>query len=243
MKTTISILFFFLSISVMAQNQIRPESYGQWFMYFGDNKINDRWGLHTELQLRNYFLQNTVEQTLARLGANYYLNKFSMVSAGYGFIYTQPSAQNVEGTTLLEHRVWEQLILRHKTDNVFIEHRYRLEQRFIENISTGQAQYGDRVRYRLQALFPLYSISPRLRYFFINTYNEIFMNLGLNVSGQIFDRNRLYFAIGVQYSPKLNFQIGYLNQVISVPGDLTDVNHNLQIGVSYNLDAFFDLFN
>jgi hypothetical protein len=239
-------IFVFLltlfAADAIAQNQVRPDPYGQWLMYFGDNKLNDRWGLHTEVQLRNYLLSNTVEQSLFRFGGNYYLNKISMLTAGYAFVYTEPSHENIDGITFREHRVWEQLILRHKTDNVFIEHRYRLEQRFIENIDTDTRQYDDRIRYRLQVLFPLYVVSPRLRYLFINGYNEIFMNLGRELSGQIFDRNRLYFAIGVQMSPKLNFQLGYLNQVISVPGNVTDVNHNLQVGVSYNLDAFFDIF-
>jgi hypothetical protein len=69
--------------------------------------------------------------------------------------------------------------------------------------------------------------------------------LGRQVSGEIFDRNRLYFAVGYQVSPKLNFQLGYLNQLIAVPGvDEPTINHNLQIGVMYNIDdVFTQIFN
>jgi len=233
----ILLLLVCLPSKLSSQNQVRPNPYGQWLMYFGDNKINKKIGIHSELQLRNYFLKETVSQTLARVGVNYYVDPLVMVSGGYGFIETRPSAQNVLGFSTLEHRIWEQLILRHKTKAVFMEHRYRLEQRFIENLDTKESKFDNRVRYRFQSIFPFYTLSPHLRHYFFSAYNEFFVNLGTQVSGQIFDRNRLYFAFGYQVSPKLNFQIGYLNQSISVKDIVRpDVNHNLQIGINYNMD-------
>lgn len=243
-KLLLCCLFLFcVLVQVQAQNQVRPHPYGQWLMYFGDNKINKKIGIHSELQLRNYFLEETVEQTLMRIGVNYYVDPLVMLSGGYGFIHTTPSAQNVVGFTTREHRIWQQLILRHKTRAIFMEHRYRLEQRFIENITDKTNTFDNRLRYRFQTILPFYTLSPHLRHYFFNAYNEFFVNLGREVSGQIFDRNRLYFALGYQVSPKLNFQIGYLNQVISIPGNLRpDINHNLQIGVAYNMDDIMATF-
>lgn len=230
-------IFLCLSNNVFAQNQVRPQPYGQWLMYFGNNKFNDKWGLHSEAQFRNYLLPQTVQQTLLRVGINRYLNESSYITAGYAFIPTTPSTDNVEGFTTMEHRIWQQGILKNNYRNVFIEHRYRLEQRFIENKDTGVEKFDNRIRYRVQALVPLYVISPKWRHLFINSYNEIFMNFGRTVSGEIFDRNRLYFALGYQVSPKLNFQLGYLNQLISLPStNSLDINHNLQIGISFNMD-------
>jgi len=243
-KLLILLFLTITSTQLNAQNQIRPSSYGQWLMYFGDNKLNDKLGLHSEAQFRNYLLTNTVEQLLLRAGLNYYLGARSMLSLGYAYVYTTPSSNNVEGFTTSENRTWQQLILRHRNYNVFIEHRYRLEQRFIYNQNTETLNYSDRIRYRFQTLLPLYNISPRLRHLFINTYNELFVNLGTTISGQIFDRNRFYVAFGYQVSPKFNIQLGYLNQVIAVPNiTRADVNHNLQIGISYNMDMFFNLFS
>jgi len=227
---------------VSAQNQSREQPYGNWIMYFGDNKINKKWGIHSEFQARNYFIPNTVHQTLTRVGLNYYISPASMVTAGYGYIYTQPSKGDI-GIITAEHRIWEQLILRHRTYNIFLEHRYRLEQRFVNNITTGNQVFDNRVRYRLQVLFPLYNISPHLRHYFVSTYNELFMNLGRELSGQYFDRNRFYLALGYQLSPKFNLQFGYLNQVISLPdGLLPDINHNFQMSVVYNMDDLSALF-
>lgn len=226
-----------------AQNQERQQPLGSWYMYFGDNKINDKWGVHSELQLRNYFLPNTIQQTLTRVGANYYLSKATMLTAGYGFIHTTPSNEELGGFTTLEHRIWQQAILRHRTYNVFLEHRYRLEQRFIENQTLESNTFDNRIRYRFMALFPLYNFSPQLRHYFLAAYNELFMNLGETVSGQIFDRNRLYFAVGYQFNTKFNIQVGYLNQVISLPGTFTpDINHNFQASISFNMDELGSMF-
>lgn len=242
-KLLLCLLLMAVTSPLWAQNQQRDQPLGNWLMYFGDNKFNSKWGLHSELQLRNYAIPNTLHQTLMRIGANHYLSPVSMLTAGYGLIYTGPGS-GMEGQTVLENRLWEQLILRHRTYNIFLEHRYRLEQRFINNLTTENQIFDNRIRYRFQALFPLYNISPHLRHIFLATYNEVFMNLGREVSGQFFDRNRLYFAVGYQWNPKFNIQMGYLNQVISLPdAGSPDVNHNFQLGISFNMDDLANLFN
>jgi hypothetical protein len=232
-------LSFFLTVTISAQNQSRPQPYGSWLMYTGDNPINEKFGIHNEAQLRNLGITNTLEQYLVRPGINFYVSPSAMVSTGYGLIYTRPSNNNVLGTRVLEHRIWEQLILRYRTRNVFIEHRYRVEQRFLENLDTQFKGVDNRVRYRIQVTFPLYSLSSKLNHIFFNSYNELFMNLGRKISGDYFDRNRFYLALGYQFNPKINIQLGYLNQIISVQNvGAPDVNHNLQLGLLYNLDIF-----
>jgi len=226
---------FLYSSAIIGQNQIRPQSYGQWFMYFGDNKLSTRIGIHSELQLRNYFLNNTVEQTLTRIGLNYYVDPKVILSGGYGFIYTAPTDGNVEGQITSEHRIWQQLVLRQTSRLLAIEHRYRLEQRFIENFTSGVHNYDNRLRYRLQVILGLDFISNRLNNFSLVAYNELFLNLGRKVSGQVFDRNRLYGALALKANPKITVQIGYLHQMISIPNLIKpDTNHNLQFAFVFN---------
>jgi hypothetical protein len=220
---------------VSSQNQVRPQSYGQWFMYFGDNKLSSKIGIHSELQLRNYLLNNTVEQTLTRIGLNYYIDPKVMLTSGYGFIYTAPTSGNIEGQITSEHRIWQQLVLRQSTKQVAVEHRYRLEQRFIENFTSGKHNFDNRLRYRVQLSLSLNFISVRLNNFSLVAYNELFLNLGRKVSGQIFDRNRLYGAVSYKVSPAVTVQTGYLHQVISIPNLVKpDTNHNLQLAFVFN---------
>ncbi len=237
-KSTFCIaLVLFFSVSVYAQNQSRPNQYGQWLVYTGDNKISKRIGIHSEIQLRNYLVENTVAQSLVRTGINWYIDPLVMITAGYGFFYTSPTRNYVNGSNVREHRIWQQVITRHKTRAIFMEHRYRLEQRFIHNITKNTDTYDTRIRYRFQAIVPLYLLTPHLRHFFASANNEVFINLGRKVSGQIFDRNRLYAGFGYQVSPKMNFQLGYMNHLISIPGvDKADIGHHLQFSISYNMD-------
>jgi hypothetical protein len=225
-----------------SQNQ-KPGNAGYWVSYTGDNKLSGRFGIHSEFQTRNLGMSRAIEQTLIRVGLNYYIDPLVMASAGYGYFYTAPAKSDVAGFITSEHRTHQQLLTRHKTRAIFMEHRYRLEQRFIENITNGKHTFDNRIRYRFQVILPFYSISPHLRHFFAAGSNELFLNLGRKVSGQIFDRNRLYGGLGYQVSPKLNFQVGYLNQLISVPGiDEPEVNHSIVVSVSFNMDDIMNTF-
>lgn len=235
-------LFFLTSLSLFSQEEkVVPNPGGYWVTYTGDNKINKRIGIHSEVQFRNFFIPRTVETFLTRVGLNVYIQPYAMATAGYGYFYGTPSTNDVIGSKTSEHRIWQQLILRQKTKNIFMEHRYRLEQRFIENISNGTKREEHRLRYRFQTLFPLYSVSPHLRHLFVAVNNEIMINFRSNPS-KLFDRNRFFAGLGYQVSPKMNFQIGYLNQFSQTGNPEAQVDHILQIGVSYNMDDLMQTF-
>jgi hypothetical protein len=233
------IWILFLAVFVLIFNgfgQQNLSNKGLWLMYNGDNKINSKIGIHSEVQGRNFFLSNVFEQSIIRVGLHYYVSPFVTITAGYANIHTQPS-EDVSGTTTNESRGWQQLILRFKTKGVFLEHRYRLEQRWTKNLTNSSATYDDRIRYRFQSIFPLYTITPSLRHFFVLGSNELFVNYRRAVAAELFDRNRLFFSVGYQVSPKLNFQIGYLHQSIQASNMIPlAINHNLQVSIAYNMD-------
>lgn len=239
------LIFIFAGInaSLFAQSeQVYPQSGGYWVGYFGDNKINSRFGIHSEVQARNYGIDQSVETLLLRAGLNVYLNPSTMVTAGYGYIYGDPTSDDVIASQTSENRIWQQLILRNRTRNIFLEHRYRLEQRFIHNRTSETHQTDHRVRYRFQTIFPLYSIDPYLRHWFVSVNNEIMVNLKSEPS-ELFDRNRFFAGIGYQVSPKMNFQLGYMNQFAKSGGRTKGHTDNLvQFSVSYNMDDLMQTF-
>jgi hypothetical protein len=63
-----SICFFNLSFS---QNS----EIGNWFIYFGNQKINQNWNLHSEIQYRNYDFIGDTNQILVRIGIGYNLKE------------------------------------------------------------------------------------------------------------------------------------------------------------------------
>ena len=242
-KPLVSLLLGFyalIPLCAMAQTPVNPGGY--WIAYTGDNKLNKFIGIHSELQRRNFGVARSVETVLVRVGLNVYLKPYAMFTAGYGYIYSNPNDGTLSASRISEHRTWQQLLLRQKTRAIFMDHRYRLEQRFLDNLSTGTSRTEHRIRYRYQVLFPLYTVSPHLRHLFVALNNEIMINFRKNTS-ELFDRNRIFVAIGYQVHPKLNFQLGYMNQYARSSAVTTGViDHILQLSVSYNMDDLMGTF-
>ena len=232
-KLLISIAVVLVQLHCFAQES-SPEPLGEdemgiWYMYFGMNRVSEKWSIHTEAQFRYYETSGNFNQLLLRTGANYHINQNAIATLGYAFIDTDPSFLEFpfadaffSGNEILEHRIFEQFILTNKVWEFLFEHRYRLEQRFIENLGLGlNRETQQRARYRIQMTLPLTNT------FFLNFYDELFINLQDN----LFDQNRLYGAIGIHITENSNLQLGYLrNQFANAVFD------RLQIGFFFNPD-------
>lgn len=192
----VSLIF---SSPILAQQ----DAVGNWLMYFGTNKINDTWSIHSEVQYRNHTIAPVnAEQLLLRTGMNYRINKSAVVTLGYGYIsgYEYESEQSSPESE--EHRIWQQFILTNKVGRVKFEHRYRVEQRWVNN------DYKNRFRYRLMLFVPLNKPVIEKGTVFLGLYDEVFVN----GESPFFDRNRLYGAVGYQWNKISNVQVGMLNQ-------------------------------
>lgn len=219
MKRTILLLALFFAISSFSQ-QVGDDKLGSWHMYFGTNKISEKVSIHTEAQMRYYENGKNFNQLLLRTGINYHINQDAIVTFGYGFIETDTDfSELADLANTFEHRLFEQLILKNMVGHFKFEHRYRLEQRFINFPDRNETQ--NRARYRLQVTLPLTDI------FFLNFYDEIFLNL----QGSVYGQNRLYGALGLNVTENLSVQIGYLKNHFP-----TANFDRLQIGVFYNPD-------
>lgn len=219
MKKTFLLLALLFTISNFAQ-QIGDDKLGTWHMYFGTNRVSEKLSIHTEGQLRYYEQAENFNQLLLRTGLNYHINPNAIATIGYGYISTDGTFEEfVDETRSKENRIFQQFILKNKVGQFKFEHRYRLEQRFIDFGDRKDTQH--RARYRLQVTLPLTDI------FFLNFYDEIFLNLQDSVYGQ----NRLYGAFGVNVTDNLSVQAGYLKNHFP-----TANFDRLQIGVFYNPD-------
>ncbi len=219
MKRTILIFSLFISVFNYAQ-QNGENKLGSWHMYFGTNTLSEKLSIHTEAQLRYYEQAKNFNQLLLRTGLNYHINSDAIATAGYAYISTDGTFEEFPNEiNAIEHRIFEQFILKNKVGRFKFEHRYRLEQRFLDFGDRTDAQH--RARYRLQVTLPLSEI------FFLNFYDEIFLNL----QDEVFGQNRLYGALGANITGNLSVQAGYLkNHFSSANFD------RLQIGIFYNPD-------
>lgn len=213
-------LFFILISGYVNAQQPGEDETGSWFMYFGTNKVSERLSIHSEAQFRFYETTNNFNQMLLRTGLNYHIDPNAIATAGYAFIDTDNSFFEFEGEiNSKEHRIFEQFILKNKVWEFLFEHRYRLEQRFLDFGDYTETQH--RARYRIQMTLPLTNT------FFLNFYDELFINL----QDDLFGQNRLYGALGVNVTENSSIQIGYLRNQFQ-----NAVYDRLQFAVFYNPD-------
>jgi len=219
MKQVTIILLLIFSIQGFAQEN-GENRLGSWHMYFGTNKVSDKLSIHTEAQLRYYEQGNNFNQLLLRTGLNYHLGPNAIATLGYGHITTDGTYEEFpDEVNSREHRIFQQFILKNKVSNVAFEHRYRLEQRFLDFGNRNDTQH--RARYRLQVTVPLSKV------IFLNFYDEVFINL----QGSVFGQNRLYGALGFNVFKDVSLQVGYLKNHFR-----TAHFDRLQIGVVFNTD-------
>lgn len=179
----------------------QDSNFGNWMMYFGNKKFNSKWNFHHEVQYRNYNTIGDLEQLLLRAGLGYNLTENTNILMGYGYILSENYIGDTdEKFQVNEHRIYQQLITKQKFDNISIQHRYRFEERFVED------DFRLRFRYFLNVNVPLSKNETNKWY--LSAYNEIF----LNTESSIFDRNRLYGGLGYKISDAVRMELGYMNQ-------------------------------
>lgn len=195
-----SVSIFILATSVV---QAQKSDLGAWYMYFGNNKISEKLNLHNEIQYRNFDAGGDLEQLLIRTGIGYDLTENNNnVLLGYGFILSRPYI-NGEKTENIEHRIFQQYITKQKFGRFNFQHRYRLEERFLED------DFRMRFRYFLGLTIPINNKEMQPKTFYASAYNEMF----LHFDRPVFDRNRVYGALGYVISKNLRIEAGYMNQI------------------------------
>lgn len=218
-------LFLFL-INSSAFSQSPSGTTGNWLMCFNQTRLNDKWSIHTEAQYRSYEIVPNSEQLLLRGGINYHINNAAFTSIGYAHVTNYAfDKEQLSSVLLTENRIWQQFVMRNNLGKYFFEHRYRLEQRWLQ--SNNGNKYLNRMRCLLRVTVPLNKKTIEKNTVFLTFYDEIFIHF----SATPFDRNRLYGAVGFQFSPNFNIQLGYLAQTASIT-----TKQYLQTALIYNLD-------
>jgi len=194
----IAFIFFFYSVKGQYN---KP---GNWFIYFGNQKINKKFNFHNEIQYRNYNFIGDINQLLIRTGIGYDLNKNNNILLGYGFIETFTNeASTSNKKKIVENRIYQQYSNKHSIDNYFITHRIRFEERFIEK------KIDYRIRYFISLNKPLNKSKMEKNAIYFSSYNEIFGKS----NNQFFDRDRIYGGLGFLLNNNVKIETGYMLQI------------------------------
>ena len=178
---------------------------GNWFIYFGNQAINKKWNWHNEVQYRNYNFAGDTQQLLLRTGIGYNLtDNNNNLLLGYAYI----NSQNYVGDTddkigNDENRIYQQFTTRQNFGRFYVQHRYRLEERFLKD------DFQMRFRYFLALNVPVNKPTMEDKAFYISAYNEIF----INAESPAFDRNRVYGALGYVINKNIKVEAGFMRQI------------------------------
>ncbi len=183
--------------------QAQKSDLGAWYMYFGNNKISKKLNFHNEIQYRSFDGGGDLEQLFVRTGIGYDLTEDNNnVLLGYGFVLSRPY-ENGEKAKNTEHRIFQQYITKQNFGRFNLQHRFRLEERFLED------DFRMRFRYYLGFNIPINNKEMLPKTWYASVYNEIF----LHGDSPVFDRNRVYGALGYVISKNLKIEAGYMNQI------------------------------
>jgi len=201
-------LFVFVFILVGTNNSVysQQSEIGNWFIYFGNQKINQNWNWHNEIQYRNYDFIGDTNQLLLRTGIGYNLTENNNnVLFGYAFVNTQKYIPNSEQKTASnEHRIFQQFITKQNFGRFYFLHRYRVEERFLTD------DFQVRLRYFLNVNIPLNKKTLDKNAIYLSAYNEIF----INTEKPLFDRNRIYAALGFVINKNFKVEAGVMSQIL-----------------------------
>ena len=197
------ILCLLLIISSLDAVLAQDKNYGNWFVYFGNQKINSKWLLQSDVQYRLNQIPDQKSQLLLRAGIGYNLTEANNnILLGLAYVESNREEGDEIVSTSNEKRIYQQYLYRQKRDNWFLTHRVRLEERFIAN------DFALRARYFLAVQKPLNGKLLNRRSLYASGFNELF----IDISNQKFDRNRLFAGMGYGVTNDIRLETGYLIQ-------------------------------
>ncbi|MFT5102905.1 MAG: hypothetical protein ACI86C_000552 [Candidatus Latescibacterota bacterium] len=203
-KTSFGLVVLACMLMLPALVKAQDSSFGNWLIYIGNKELNEKWSIHNEVQYRNYNAIGDLEQLLLRTGVGYNLNdNKGNLLLGYGYILSENYVGDTnDKVSVNEHRIFQQFITKQDLGALKLQHRYRFEQRFVED------DFRMRFRYFLGVNVPFGKADSKASKCYVSAYNEIF----LHTETSIFDRNRLYGGLGMKVNKNIRIEVGYMNQ-------------------------------
>jgi Protein of unknown function (DUF2490) len=205
-----------------------------WLLFLSDTRLSKRWGIHTEAQVLRTRSAAQGCQNVFRAGANYYVTDYLLLTGGYA--YSQSALDGgVAGAP--EHRLYQQVQLRDTKSRVQMQHRYRLEQRWVQLQPRQTFTYLNRMRYQLRLAVPLIGKELTEGIPFLVGSNEVFLGFGRHENQRLIQQNRAYLGLGYQITKAASIELGYLNQLVLPRQESRfEVNENVQFSLCFNPD-------
>ena len=216
-KNVLLVALFMLGISVYGQNNLPQNKLGAWYILASNSKISEKVNVQLQTQFRFYEVLNDLQQFKIRSGVTYAVLPSFKLGLGYGYFRNDPSYASEIPKSFNEHRIVLDGHLSQKLAKIGINHRYRFEQRYLED-----RDHSAWMRYMLKGSYPL---SEKMN---VDVYDEVFLNVSGN---QTFMQNWLGGGVSYAINSRLKGRLGFQN--IQTPGP--DFNRVL-MSLTFNPD-------
>lgn len=221
------LICFCFSFSVFAQEDPKL---GSWTILTVQKVANAKgWGGFMELQSRQNQVLNKFFYYELKGGVHYELGRNVTATVAGGRYHTY-NLNDLSDLQVGEWRIWEQLVLNQFLDRIKFEHRYRIEQRWLNG------DYRNRFRYRLNMLIPLNTRQFKPGTWFISAYDEIF----LNNQTPHFERNRFYVGAGYQINNNWTVQAGAIRQYNYLGTGAWNAKNNIVLSAFFKIPGSVD---
>ena len=226
--------------NVLAQEKNVESSNQQWIQYYNQLKLSDEWALLADAGFRWKEKLENKSQYITRFGIGYQLHKNICVATGVAFLGYYASDKRSK----MEFRPYQELIFKQNFEKIKIQHRFRTEQRFFNQVVggeiTGEDFFNWRFRYRFFVTVPILNLSannPEGK-LSLNIGDEIFINAGKEIVNNVFDQNRVLigpvFQINKNISVSLTYNAQFASTTIAGTYRYTSV---LWLGIKQNIDT------
>jgi hypothetical protein len=238
----VAILLILVFNQARAQEQKANHS-SSWNSFIPRVKIDNSFYIASEFHFRRTNFLKDWEQFIIRPAIHFKKSETYDFALGYSYIRNYSFLDFSIPINANEHNIWQQVQLSHAQGKINFKHRFRLEERFIDEIvqssgglySIEGSNYNNRFRYRFTLTRPIIKIKEN-KSISIKIFDELFINLEDGIRPKSFNQNWFYVGLGYPITSKMGLGMGYHNIGLQGGNNTFITNHILQTTVTYAIN-------
>jgi hypothetical protein len=224
-----------------AQGAARREgsSANAWFELTSDVWLTPAYDLQIAGKVQRAALGADPQEAELRVGVVHPLGPRFRVAAGGLVAHNSPYGPFPAAAPYGERRLWQYVLQDQRLGRVALQHRYRIEERWIDHplppVAGAEVDpdvaFSLRARYQLRATAPL-GPATAAHPAYASAYDELLKSVGPHASTNVIDQNRVYAGVGVRWSRLVRAEAGYLNQrILRANGRQLEHGHTAQLAL------------
>lgn len=195
MKNLLCLFGLFLTVDLAAQTT-HQQAY--WVRFFAKVKLDSNWTWQTEADERRLILPDKQLQFIVHTHIHRKLSKNTEGSLGVTFSNVRQGLIGVN-----EYRLFQEFyVYQNLMPKLRLSHRFRLEQRWFENVQKGEVIAGFNFKFRMR-------YRPQLDYKF-NKKWSFKTNAEIMYHQDKYDQFRFFVGGEYRFSPAFSMEMGYL---------------------------------